>query len=48
MNEITEEYKRMYEKDMQQIFPDMKKEDHGDLSQLLEEFRQYKGANEND
>ena len=44
MNEITEEYKRMYKKEMQQVFPDMKKEDHGDLSQLLEEFRQYKRA----
>jgi len=48
MNEITEEYKRMYKKKMEQVFTDLDEQDHETLSQLLEEFRQYKGANEND
>ena len=48
MNELTKRYKRMYQKDMQRVFTDLEEQDHEALSQLLEEYQQFKGANEND
>ncbi len=48
MNDLTERYKRMYQKDMQRVFTDLEKQDHEALSQLLEEYEQFKGTKHND
>ena len=48
MNEIRERYEKMYKKKMEQVFTDLDQQDHETLSQLLDEFEQYKGAKHND
>ena len=48
MNEVTDRYNRMYKKKMEQVFTDLDQQDHETLSQLLDEFEQYKGAKHND
>ena len=48
MNEISEKYEKMYKKKMEEVFTDLDQQDHEALSQLLEEFEQYKGAKHND
>ena len=48
MNEISEKYEKMYKKKMERVFTDLDQRDHEILSQLLDEFEKYKGANEND
>jgi len=44
MNEISERYEKMYKKKMEQVFTDLDEQDHETLSQLLDEFEQFKGA----
>jgi len=48
MNEISERYEKMYKKKMEQVFTDLDEQDHETLSQLLNEFEQFKGAKHND
>ena len=48
MNELSEKYEKMYKKKMEEVFTDLDQQDHEALSQLLEEFEQYKGAKHND
>ena len=44
MNDLTERYNRMYKKKMEQVFTDLDQQDHETLSQLLEEYEQFKEA----
>ena len=48
MNELSEKYEKMYKTKMEEVFTDLDQQDHEALSQLLEEFEQYKGAKHND